>query len=352
MSTGERVERARELARLAAERARASGKLSVFGLTCSANLRNPGLFYSGMRDTAETAGYSAILREARWGAPVAREVDGEVDVILVDVEGKVEGWSETVLEILKGVRRSEVLTYHPNDLTARAADALLAQLGVTVADCPLAVLGAGHVGTRIAQRLVERGHRVRLWRRDLKALESVCEAVNALRSPHAAGEAEPAATATAACSGARVVLGCAAGMAVVSEEIVKGLQDDAILIDVGNGTISPEAIAAAAARGLTMLCLNFRSAYDGEMMMLLRTRDLVEHQIGRRSVGAATLISGGVLGRRGDVIVDNCSRPTQIFGIADGKGDVVIPMEAPEWQSVLGVVREEIRRGGSKKGIP
>jgi hypothetical protein len=352
MSTGERVERARELAREAAERARASGKLSVFGLTCSANLRNPGLFYSGMRDTAETAGYSAILREARWGAPVAREVDGEVDVILVDVEGKVEGWAGAVREILKEIRKSKVLTYHPNDLTARAADALLAQLDLTDTERPVAVLGAGHVGSRIAQRLVERGHRVRLWRRNARSLQSVCEAVNALRSPHAVGEAEAADTPMAACSGARVVLGCSTGMAVVTEDIVKSLVGDAMLIDVGNGTISPEAIDAAAARGLTILCLNFRSAYDGELTMLLRTRDLVERQIGRRIVGAATLISGGVLGRRGDVIVDNFKHPTQIFGIADGKGDVVIPMEGGEWQPALGAAREEIRRGGLEKGNP
>lgn len=351
MSAGESVERATELARLSADRARAAGKVSVFGVTCTANLRNPGLFYSGMRDTPETTGYSAVLHEARWGLPVVRAVDGLVDFVLVDVEGKLEGWASAVGEILAGAWKSRILTYHPNDLTARAADALVAQLGVRPDGRPVAVLGAGHVGTRVAQRLVERGHVVRLWRRDAEALKKSCDAVNTLRSAHASGRAEAAAGAAAAAAGARAVLGCSAGMPVVTADVVQGLPDDALLLDVGNGTIAPEAIAAASARGLRMLCLNFRSAYDGEVTMLLRTRDLAERQVGRRQAGAATLISGGVLGRRGDVIVDNYARPTQIFGIADGKGDVAIPMEAPEWQTVLGAAREEIRRT-KEKGSP
>lgn len=348
MSGGETVERARELARLSADRARGAGKVSIFGLTCTANLRNPPLFYSGMRDTAESTGYSAVLGEARWGLPVVQAVDGEVDFILLDVEGKTAGWAAELEKIQAGRLRSRILTYQPNDLTARAADALLAQLGVRPGIGPVAILGAGHLGGRIAQRLVERGHVVRLWRRNADALKATCDAINALRSPHATGRAETAPTAVAASTGARAVLGCAAGMPVMTTDVIQVVGDDATLIDVGNGTIAPEAIAAASGRGMSMLCLNFRGAYEGEVTMLLRTRDMVERQVGRRQVGQATLISGGVLGRRGDVIVDNYARPTQIYGIADGKGDVVIPMEAPEWQSLLAAVREEIRRGTQK----
>jgi hypothetical protein len=348
MSAGESVERARELAALSADRARAANKVSIFGVTCTANRRNPPLFFSGMRDTADSAGVSAVLGEARWGLPVVQAVDGIVDFILLDIEGKTQGWAEVTRQILSGSWKSRLLTYHPNDLTARAADALLAQLGVHPGERPVAVVGAGHVGARIAQRLVERGHAVRLWRRDASALRATVEAVNSLRGPHAAGRAMAATSVAEAAAGARAVLGCAAGMAVLGPEAIQGLADDAIVLDVGNGTVAPEAIAAAAARGLTLLCLNFRSAYEGEVAILLRTRDLVERQIGRRRIGEVTVISGGVLGRRGDVIVDNYARPTQIYGIADGKGDVVIPMEAPEWQSVLGAVREEIGRGTRK----
>ncbi len=351
MNSGESVDRARELARLSADRARSAGKVSIFGLTCTANLRNPPLFYSGMRDTAESAGYSAVLGEARWGLPVVQAVNGIVDFILLDVEGKTKGWSEEAQKILAGSWKSRILTYHPNDLTARAADALLAQLGVQLGKGPVAILGAGHLGGRIAQRLVERGHVVKLWRRNSAALASMCDAINILKSAHAAGRVEAAATASAAAAGARAVLGCAAGMPVISAEVIQGLPDDAVLVDIGNGTIAPDAIASATSRGLKMLCLNFRSAYEGEVTMLLRTRDLVERHVGRRRVGEATLISGGVLGNRGDVIVDNYARPTQIFGIADGRGDVVIPMEAPEWQSTLGAARDEIRRM-KEKGTP
>jgi hypothetical protein len=338
------LSKALELARGCSERARGAGKHSLFGITCTANRRNPPLFFSGSRDTAETAGVSAILGDAALGPPLADLVDGMVDLILIDAEPKLAGWPEALSSMLAKRRQSRVLTYHPNDLTARATDALLAELGSLPSKGPVAILGAGHVGVRIAQRLAERGHVVRLWRRDTKALEAQAAAVNALRGPAAVGRAEACADVEAACRGAAAVLGCAAGMPVVTEAVIRGLGPGALLIDVGNGTFDAGAVEAAHARGLTLLCVNIRDFYEGDVASLLRVQDLVGRRIARRTVGAATLISGGILGRRGEVIVDDAARPSQIYGIADGRGDVVIPMDAPEWGAVLRDARRELQR--------
>jgi len=35
------------------------------------------------------------------------------------------------------------------------------------------------------------------------------------------------------------------------------------------------------------------------------------------------LVSGGLLGKKGEIIVDNVWQPKAIYGIADGKGDFI-----------------------------
>ncbi len=51
--------------------------------------------------------------------------------------------------------------------------------------------------------------------------------------------------------------------------------------------------------------------------------------LGRRCVdGQFWFISRGLLGARGDVLVDSISRPTRVLGICDGGGDVMYGEEA------------------------
>ena len=61
------------------------------------------------------------------------------------------------------------------------------------------------------------------------------------------------------------------------------------------------------------------------------------------------LISGGMMGQRGDVIVDNYACPTQILGIADGRGDVVAETNGTQWDEMFASVRAEIQRIGMNR---
>ena len=42
---------------------------------------------------------------------------------------------------------------------------------------------------------------------------------------------------------------------------------------------------------------------------------------GRKKIKKIFIVSGGQLGKKKDIIVDNVNKPQCIYGIADGKGD-------------------------------
>ena len=45
--------------------------------------------------------------------------------------------------------------------------------------------------------------------------------------------------------------------------------------------------------------------------------------MGRRCFRGENLVSGGFLGRKNEIVVDNVRNPKMVYGIADGRGDFV-----------------------------
>jgi hypothetical protein len=42
---------------------------------------------------------------------------------------------------------------------------------------------------------------------------------------------------------------------------------------------------------------------------------------GRKKIDSCFYVSGGELGKKGDIVVDNVYKPKNVYGIANGKGD-------------------------------
>lgn len=100
--------------------------------------------------------------------------------------------------------------------------------------------------------------------------------------------------------------------AVAIAEAVGG-RVDYILVD----------IERAEARGLRVLRANIRAGFQGQVAMLLEMERLLGSEIGRGEIGGLRIVSGGLLGRCDEFVVDSISHPTTVFGIADGHGDFI-----------------------------
>jgi hypothetical protein len=48
----------------------------------------------------------------------------------------------------------------------------------------------------------------------------------------------------------------------------------------------------------------------------------VTEVIGKRNLDGFNIISGGVFGEKGDIVVDNIKKPSRIIGISNGRGGV------------------------------
>ncbi len=75
-------------------------------------------------------------------------------------------------------------------------------------------------------------------------------------------------------------------------------------------------------RSIQLWRLDLRHALTAAVSELLAAYDVYHEHAGWVSLGDFNIVAGGVLGRRGDIVVDSIVRPHRVFGTADGRGAI------------------------------
>jgi hypothetical protein len=86
-----------------------------------------------------------------------------------------------------------------------------------------------------------------------------------------------------------------------------------------------------------------RAALAAELTALAGARRLATELMGRAEIAGTPVVAGGMIGRRGDVVVDSISRPGRVLGVADGRGQVIYGADG-EFADRVAAVRAEVWR--------
>lgn len=315
------------------EIAKGQNRLSGFTIGNTTKIDHHGLYRTPLRETTIMITAGAIVYSEEQAIEIAKIADGKVDYILVDAEKKIPNEQDPseLANIERAVRetvnRSTLWVYKGNDLCVDAVDGLLMQLAKTsvrgIGGKKIAILGAGNIGFKLALRLVERGVHVTITRRNKEALETLTKALNTVKPLYTQAKVVGTTDNQAATKGVDIIIGTSHGTPLVTQEMVKGLTENAIIIDVGKGSLYPEAIEEARVRKIKIYRLDISAALEGLIHHLWAAENSFEKKLGSRKLNEELLVSGGLLGKKGEIIVDNVWQPKAIYGIADGKGDFI-----------------------------
>ena len=110
------------------------------------------------------------------------------------------------------------------------------------------------------------------------------------------------------------------GIPVINKKIVRYLKKDGLIIDGGTDNISQDGIEEAKKRNLKIIKLDVRYGFESNFRLMRNTKNLKEEVSGRKKINGINMVAGGIIGNKGDIIVDNITFPKKILGIADGLG--------------------------------
>lgn len=271
---------------------------------------------------------------------VIKAADGQVDILLVDADEKPYLGSSLFKLIRSDPLKSRLIGYQDCDVWVRSIVHELWFLTERLPDCIAAVCGTDAMALKLALILVELGVNVTLTGGSLVDLERSVEALIQLADHHPGQKLRYNPDPVRACLGADILVGFAE--AAIGPLMVEAMNPKGLVFDAGIGAASPESIAVGHRRGIRMVRPDMRAALAGELAAILGAGRVVTEIMGRDELAGVSVVAGGVIGARGDVVVDTISNPEKVIGIADGLGRL---LEAGTgYHQALRAVEEEIIR--------
>ena len=154
-----------------------------------------------------------------------------------------------------------------------------------------------------------------------KKIDTIVQALNYIKPDYTTSKVIGTTDNEEAAQGAEILIGATQGIPVITPEMIVRLAANAIIVDVGKGTLFPEAILLSEEKGINIYRLDIRAALEGLISALWMTENIINEKMGRTHFHNEAIVSGGLLGRENEIVVDNVWSPKRVYGIADGKGD-------------------------------
>ena len=220
---------------------------------------------------------------------------------------------------------NKIISYKPNDLTVESVWFFLSHKFGNFANLKVAIIGSGNIGYKLALKLVESGAYVNLYRRDKVLGLQLANTINSIKPKNTIANAEYYEDSVRACTLCNVVIGTGkTDSQIINESMVAVMMKNGILVDCGKGNITEGAINYSYELGLEIYRSDVTSGIISFVDQAILIKKLINNKSGRKLLkNNIYIISGGVYGKLGDVIVDNFNKPKVIYGMADGRGQLL-----------------------------
>lgn len=284
-------------------------------VSCTARARGGDVVRLPDREDAHGPLAAVMVESEAAARRVFAALDRPGRVLAVDVERKQA--VDLMALAREVVRAATIVPTKPNDATVRSLDVLLTHVvGPDLSGIPAGVYGTGNLALKSALLLAERGAALRVAGRDERAVLRTVDAVAAVLPAFTTERPAPLA------DGERlaVLVTAVSASAVVGPDWVDRLAPGAVVVDAGIDNVSPSFCEAALAAGARVLRLDTRAA---EAQVLWSAPGFFDGTFGDGTVDGVRVVAGGVVGRRGDVVVDDRARPSRVIGVASGSGGLV-----------------------------
>lgn len=286
---------------------------------------------------------------------VANLVSGQIDHVLLDSEKKIDIQVDVNHSILKHyninypiaiskarfsiemgnisaaarphLKDQNIIEYKPNDITVDAVWTYLSQKLGPLTGKSAAIIGCGNIGFKLALKLVECGINTEIVRRNSALGMQMANAINIIKPPTTLAKASYNSNPLQASLFSDILIGATQGTPVITWEMIQSMSPTGIIVDIGKGCINEDALEKAINQNIDIIRADISSALYGFVSNSQKMDKMIRFEIGRKEFSnGVSLISGGILGKWGDIIVDNYQSPTLVYGISDGKGNIIKEM--------------------------
>jgi len=328
------VEETLEYAKKYSRAAKEAGQVSFFTISSTSKARqNLEPYLTPVRNSSNACIGGVVVFSLAHGLEIAKNIDGIMDFIVVEAENKLQlldGEKKGNLSKLcfGEIEKSTFAEFKPNDITADSAWYTLSHHFEILSDRKVAIIGGGNIGFKLALKLVEADANVSFVRRNKEYGEKLAEALNLIKPSNTRANVTYQEDPRLASENADAIIGSSSGTKVIDAKMIRSMKKGGIVIDVGKGTITGDAIEAAYEAGIKVTRCDVSNGIIGAMEHLLLDQE-AKSRFGRIELAPDVwIVSGGYMGQLGDIAVDDIRNHKNIIGVCNGIGDFKLDINA------------------------
>ena len=306
-----------------------SKKKKVFFFGSTVKKETNSFYITSIRENKKFIYFGAVIYNDHHAKQIAKKIDGKFDFAFVDLEKKVSSKNKKdIVNLERSVKdtlvKTKVFAYKGNDLTVQACETLINNLYLNdirgVGGKKSLILGAGNIGFKIAQKLVESGSEVFLYRRNKKLLKKIVFTINSL-IPKATVAKANILNNVQKMGQYDLIIGSTNGVPLLKKKHILNLKESVNIIDIGKGLLEKEALKFAIKNNILVYRLDVSPAYEGYLENIYSTKNLYLNKSNFiKKIKNVFLMKRGMAAQEGSVVVDNVKNPKEVYGISDGKG--------------------------------
>jgi len=253
--------------------------------------------------------------------------------IKYSTKSKINSILSAVCSIIK---KDRIIEYKPNDLTVDAVWSFLSAKLNHLSGKNIAILGCGNIGSKLALKLAESGVNVIMMRRNSLKGESIVNAINLIKPSASSGLATYSSSAVQASEFCDVVISAAnANTPIVTWDVINSMSKDGFVIDIGKGNVSPDVVKNSFKHNIEIFRADITSSLYGFISHRQKIQNIVKYKMGRARINSdISIVSGGVIGKCREIVVDNYKTPALIYGVSDGIGNMKTSLDSIDKKNI------------------
>lgn len=242
-------------------------------------------------------------------------LDGKIDLFAIDseVKGKINNLKS---ETKKFIKKSKSFYFKPNDYTLTSSEMFIGHLSNNQKISRALVCGLGNIGSKLALKLLEMGIKVEFVKKsNNKKSNKIAEVINMISSSQVKINLNEQNSELL-----DLIVFCNSNKYEIQEYLNPRITCNTIVIDIGQGAIGSKSLKFFKNLGCPIYSLNSEPGFWGSYTTYKEYLHLLKG-FGRKKINQnLAIISIGMYGHKGDILVDNINNITKCYGICDGNG--------------------------------
>ena len=289
------------------------------------------IYYTPVRVGNDFVLAGAVVFSELEGRYILEKIDGLCDIIYIDCEKKSkssylkEGLFNLERLSTEIVVKSTLRYYKGNDITVESIDKLVYNIlksnNRLVGGANILIVGFGNIGFKISLKLVERGANISVLSRNINKSQKLIEAINIIKPSETisivkAFDKEN----TNLISSLDIII--LSHISTINEysKIYYKTNKLCSFIDVGKGCLNKSQITNLNSRENLCYRLDVGDSIVDYLENDIKNFSKTFILPGTKIIKNKRIISRGVIGLKGDVVVNDIEKPKFIYGICNGKG--------------------------------